>query len=148
MSQIQIRIVALLVACLMAAGPSSVWAQEGKTVTQLTDEAKAEYRALLDSAQKKFAAEDLEGAIADFEKAYEIRPSSNILYNVGRIHEQLGNIDEAIAYYERFIVAPNVEIKPRQDAVTRLKTLREVRDLKKQDEQKAAEQKKKETGLF
>lgn len=135
MRQIHYRLIALFVALLVGMGPSVAFAQgSGKTVTELTEEAKAQYRELLDSAQKKFASGDLEGAIVDFEAAYEIRPSSNILYNVGRIHEQMGNIDEAISNYERFIVAPNVDIKPRQDAVTRLKTLREVQAMQREEE--------------
>jgi tetratricopeptide (TPR) repeat protein len=126
------QIVALILAMGVALGPATIVAQDSgaKTATELNNEAKARFKKLSASAQKKYGAGDYEGAIADFEAAYEIKPTSNILYNIGRIHEQQGNIDEAIAYYDRFVVAPNVEIKARQDAVNRLRTLKEVRDLR------------------
>jgi tetratricopeptide (TPR) repeat protein len=135
------RMLSALLAVLLLWGPAPVAAQqaegEKKTATQLTKEAREKFRELSASAQKKFQDGDYDGAIADFEAAYAIKPSSNILYNIGRIHEQQGNIDEAISYYDRFVVAPNVEIKARQDAVNRLRTLKEVRDLRDQEAKKA-----------
>lgn len=119
-------VVGLLMSPLAAWGQGSgADGEEERSVAEL----EAEFKELSKSAQAKYAAGDYEGAIADFEAAYEIKPVSNILYNIGRIHEKEGNLDEAITYYERFVGAPNVEISARQDAVNRLRTLREVRDL-------------------
>jgi len=42
-------------------------------------------------------------AIQKFEKAYEFVPEANILFNLGRCHQSLGRVEEAIAYYQRFI---------------------------------------------
>lgn len=89
--------------------------------------AEERYDALTTQAATAYEAGEYAKAVELFEQAYELRAVSNILYNIGRIHEEAGNIDAAIEYYDKFVVAPNVQQAARKDALDRLKTLREVK---------------------
>ena len=91
-----------------------------------------QYDALTTQATAAYEAGDYAKAAQLFQQAYELRAVSNILYNIGRIHEEAGNIDGAIEYYDRFVVAPNVQQAARKDALERLKTLREVKAVRDQ----------------
>lgn len=96
------------------------------------DDAQAKFDALTQEATEHFESEEYDLAITKFQKAYELKPISNILYNIGRIYEKKGDIDNAIEYYDQFVVAPEVDQAPRQDALERLKTLREIKALREQ----------------
>ena len=111
----------LLCASLAVTVPTGVFAQE---------ESSAEFTDVTRQASEAYEAGDYDRAIRLFERAYELRPVSNILYNIGRIHEDAGNIDEAIEYYDQFVIAPNIEQTSRRDALDRLKTLREVKAMR------------------
>ena len=64
-------------------------------------------------------------AIQKFEKAYAFVPEANILFNLGRCHQSLGQVEEAIAYYQRFIAQPGISEADRARAVRRIETLRQ-----------------------
>ena len=87
----------------------------------------AQFNRLTAEASEAYEAGDYKTAVARFEEAYALKSVSNILYNIARIYEDAGDIDQAIAYYDKFVVAPNVESGARKDALERLKTLREVK---------------------
>lgn len=126
-------IAALLVGSLLCTSPLTLFAQE--TPTEQADV----FKELTTEAAEAYSAGDYARAASLFQQAYELRPVSNILYNIARIHEEAGNLDEAISYYDQFIVAPNVEQEARRDAVDRLKTLREVKEVQEREEREAAE---------
>lgn len=96
-----------------------------------------DFKRYTSEAAQAYEAGEYERAAELFEKAYGIRPVSNILYNIARIHEESGNIDMAIEYYDKFVVAPKVENNARKDALERLKTLREVKADQERKEQEA-----------
>lgn len=114
-------IATLLCASLALTTPVIAVAQEADT---------AEFTSLTEQASEAYNSGDYDEAVRLFQKAYDLRPVSNILYNIGRIHEDAGNIDQAIEYYDKFVVAPNVEQVSRRDALDRLKTLREVKAMR------------------
>lgn len=117
------RIVAtMLVGSLVLTTPCLVTAQEAASAEQ-----EEQFNALTAQATEAYEAGDYVKAAELFEQAYALKPVSNILYNIGRINEESGNIDGAIEFYDRFVVAPNVEQSARRDALERLKTLREVK---------------------
>ena len=91
-----------------------------------TSEQDTEFNRLTAEAAKNFEAERYDEAAGFFMKAYEIKPVSNILYNVGRVYEKAGELQLAVDHFERFVKAPNVEQAARQDAIERIKTIREV----------------------
>ena len=103
--------------------PFSAWAQDEAA---LSPEQNEEFKRLTTEAAQKFEAGDFEPAAKLFLEAYEIKPVSNILYNVGRIYEKAGNLPLALENFEKFVKSPNVEQEPRRDAVERIKTIREV----------------------
>ncbi len=89
-------------------------------------EQDVEFNRLTSEAAKNFEAGRYDAAADFFMKAYEIKPVSNILYNVGRVYEKAGELQLALDHFERFVKAPNVEQAARQDAIERIKTIREV----------------------
>jgi tetratricopeptide (TPR) repeat protein len=70
---------------------------------------------------------DFKDAITYLDEAYAIDPQAVLLYNKARAHEGLGNTDEAIANYARFLEQePNT--RDRGAIEQRLTTLRRQRD--------------------
>ncbi len=63
-------------------------------------------------------------AIERFEKAFEIVQDANLLFNLGRCHQSLGQFEEAIAYYQRFIAQPGISDSDRSRAAKRIESLR------------------------
>ncbi|MCA9716088.1 MAG: tetratricopeptide repeat protein [Myxococcales bacterium] len=107
-------------------GPLAVAAQEPSD-----DDA---YEALTEEAAIRYEKKEYAAAVALFERAYEIRPEPNILFNVGRIHEEAGNLNDAIGYYERFIQDTSADYDARQAALKRLTLLRELVNIEKRPE--------------
>jgi len=114
-------IAALLCASLMVSTPVVTFAQEAES---------AEFDSLTAQATEAYNEGRYDDAAELFKQAYALRSVSNILYNIGRIYEDSGDIDQAIEYYDQFVVAPNVEQTSRKDALDRLKTLREVKAMR------------------
>jgi tetratricopeptide (TPR) repeat protein len=63
------------------------------------------------------------------DEAYALRAEPVLLYNMARVHETMGNLDRAIATYERYLAeATDVPDRPALEArVANLKTMREDR---------------------
>ncbi len=112
----------LLCAALGAMTPAIAAAQDEPA-------ADLEFKDLTSEAAQAYEAGEYDRAVSLFKQAYALRNVSNILYNIGRIYEDAGDIDGAIEYYDQFVVAPNVEQASRKDALERLTTLREVQKL-------------------
>ncbi len=112
--------------------PALAHAQEGDPIAQRVNEL----------SNKGFAAyqkEDYATAIEYFEKAYALEEVPNLLYNIARCYEKMEQWDKAIAYYEQFIVAPEVESEGRQKALKRVENIREIiATTKDLDNQKSA----------
>ncbi len=64
---------------------------------------KAEASAFLVRGAELIDAEDLEGALAQFEAAYRLVPSPNILHNFGIVYQGLGRKAAALEAFERFL---------------------------------------------
>jgi competence ComEA-like helix-hairpin-helix protein len=88
--------------------------------------AEPSFDQLVKQGQKKFEAKDYDGALELFEEAYAIKPTANLLYNIARMYESLGQFQDAIDHYKKFLVAPDIDIQIRQEALERIKTLDEV----------------------
>lgn len=93
----------------------------------------ARYEELTAQAAAAYREGNYADAVALFEQAYAINRVANLLYNMGRAEEKAGDFEAAIAYYERFVNEPGVRLEARQDALARLKTLREVVELRAQE---------------
>lgn len=56
------------------------------------------------SARARYLDGDFEGAADDFRTAYDLFPeSAKLAFNLARVHERLGRLDHAVAYYERYL---------------------------------------------
>ncbi|WP_168210314.1 tetratricopeptide repeat protein [Persicimonas caeni] len=97
------RMVALLLSVALAA-PSVAWAAE-PSLAELSADERAELGRLFTAAQGAFESEEYAQAIAKLERAYEIFPEPNILYRIGDAYEQQGDLEEAVAYYQRYVEA-------------------------------------------
>jgi tetratricopeptide (TPR) repeat protein len=93
----------------VAASPSSV--------AQLNEEGAALY-----------SARDYRRAIEKFIQAYAIDSDPNLLFNIARCYEELGDADAAIEKYETFLNTPGADTRGRQRARESLAALRESRD--------------------
>lgn len=102
-----------------------------------SESAEERYKKHFQDGKQKYINQDFVGAVLAFEKAYEIRKNPKLLYNIGRIYERMSKFEKAIEHYDRFVHSPDIEARLRQDAVARLKTLREIVDL---DRNKASAQ--------
>lgn len=84
------------------------------SVAQLNEEGAAFY-----------AARDYRRAIEKFIQAYAIDSDPNLLFNIARCYEELGEVDAAIEKYEQFLKTPGADAKGRQRARESLTALRE-----------------------
>lgn len=65
-------------------------------------------------------------AIAVFEALYAERNSPNYLYNIARIQEDAGDLEGALANYDKFVDSPGVELDLRAAASERATTIRGI----------------------
>lgn len=115
----------LLVLTLMVTGPSaraeSGDAAEGGGATA----EGGDFDALVSQAMERYQARDYEQAIELFQRAYEIQPEPELVYNIARSHERLAHREEALAAYERFIELPGTTGELRARALENIRALRE-----------------------
>ena len=61
------------------------------------------YEELMDAARQAIEAEDFEVALANFELAYRSHQPGVLEYSIGRAHHHLGQHEQAIDFYNRFL---------------------------------------------
>jgi tetratricopeptide (TPR) repeat protein len=67
------------------------------------DSAAEEARRHFNRGRELYGAQQYREAIEEFERARQAKPLPAFDYNLGRCHEELGEIDEAIAAYESYL---------------------------------------------
>jgi tetratricopeptide (TPR) repeat protein len=97
--------------------------QNQVSVAQLNEEGAALY-----------AARDYRRAIEKFIQAYAVDTDPNLLFNIARCYEELGEVDAAIEKYENFLKTPGADTRGRQRARESLQSLRDARDGSSVDE--------------
>jgi tetratricopeptide (TPR) repeat protein len=125
---------ALLLALGLCAAPASA-ANESRAaapasqtnVAQLNEEGAAFY-----------AARDYRHAIEKFIQAYAVDSDPNLLFNIARCYEELGETDSAIEKYEAFLKTPGADARGRQRARESLAALREAADTARQHAEPSA----------
>src|SRR5688572_30400720 len=105
-----IRSSSLALCLAVAVGPASARAAETRSnaaapanqanVAQLNEEGAAFY-----------AARDYRRAIEKFIQAYAIDTDPNLLFNIARCYEELGEVDAAIEKYETFLKTPGADTR-------------------------------------
>jgi len=88
------------------------------------DEAKA--NELLDRASKAFEVGQYDLALELMEESFKLSPKPNVIFNIGRVYEEAGRLEEALDQYANFIVQPGMDLELRKFAAGRLAVLREI----------------------
>jgi tetratricopeptide (TPR) repeat protein len=73
-----------------------------------------------------YASRDYRHAIEKFIQAYAVDGDPNLLFNIARCYEELGETDAAIEKYETFLKTPGADARGRQRARESLTALREA----------------------
>jgi tetratricopeptide (TPR) repeat protein len=86
------------------------------------EEAAAQAKELFKTGQRLYKEAKYPEAIAKFEAVYELKPSPNVLYNIGKCHEQLGDVPKALRAFRDYLRrAPDAKDKDQvSDAVANL----------------------------
>ncbi len=92
------RLALVLFACALAATPARA------DTAHLRPEAQAH----LDSALKAYAAKDYDGAVREFQLAYDIDPSPHLLYAMAQADRLANQCGEAIDLYKRYLAAKQI----------------------------------------
>lgn len=98
----------------------------GERSASLTSKQQSEFDRLLGEASTKFDAGDFQGAVDAFEAAYAIRADASLLYNIGRVYEEMGSLEPAIEYYSKFARQPGIKLELREQAIERVKVLKDI----------------------
>ncbi len=115
----------IVAAALLACCPSvSALAQTGGAEPSEADFARVEQLYLEGVALYK--KNNHRAALAKFEEAYAIFPDPNLLYNMGRSHELLGELDEALVDFQKCIASPDVTDDLRGKATTRAEAIKKA----------------------
>lgn len=110
---------------------------EGDGATPSADQ-NSEAEALSDQAVEAFNDKRYDESIDLFEQAYALNSNPNYLFNIGRVYEEKGDLQQAVSHYQRFVSQPGVDLDSREAATARLKVLREaLRQLKEEEESEA-----------
>lgn len=104
----------ILLALMMCAAQPAV-AQDSRKIEDLSSKATAAYQA-----------EDYDKALDLFLQAYELKPEPAMAYNVARAYEARKEYANAEKYYRIFVEAPDVNLDARNDALQRIKLMREL----------------------
>ncbi len=81
---------------------------------------------LRELAEQRFFEEDFAGALRAFEQASELAPHPTDLFNMGRIREEMGELEPALRLYEEFVSQPQVPLEERAAAAERIEVLRKL----------------------
>ncbi|MDX2014226.1 MAG: PEGA domain-containing protein [Myxococcaceae bacterium] len=112
--------------CMHALAVALVVAAPGKTKPPTTPPAAEDPTAKAKEAfltgQRFYKEARYADAIAKFEEAYALKPSPVLFYNIGRCHEQLGDVPKALRAYRDYLrMAPDAKDKDTvSDAIANL----------------------------
>lgn len=106
--------------------PTSEEAAPDAVETGASAERKSEAEQLSEQAIAEFSTKNYDGAVELFEQAYEIDPQPNYLFNIGRVYEEAGKLEQAVEYYSQFVKQPGVDIDSREVAFERLRVLQAI----------------------
>lgn len=109
------------------------------TDQELSDEEQKKFDKLVKNGKRHFAQNNYQQALQRFEKAYEIKRSSNLLFNMGLVAEKSGDLETALDYYKTFVVSPNVSLDLRDKAQKRIKVIEPIVEDQREDEESADE---------
>ncbi|MBI4817074.1 MAG: PEGA domain-containing protein [Deltaproteobacteria bacterium] len=94
--------------------------------TKLGDDATTpdgQYKSRIEAGKKAFSRGSYEEAIQEFKAAYDLKPSSGIIFNIAKSYERLARYEEAIDYFQQYLQSePNAKDKADvEETIKRLK---------------------------
>ena len=91
-----------------------------------SDDAFERAEVLRKQAIEAYSAGDLETTLEKFKAAYDVDPSPAFLFNIGRVYEEMGELELALEYYETFARQPRLRLEEREQAAERIEVLRKL----------------------
>src|SRR5262245_2799000 len=85
----------------------------------------AQVERLAKEAAIAFKGADYQRAVELLERAYQIRQVANILYNIARSYDKLGEVEKAIEHYRRYADSSDADPKLKAKAEARLQSYEE-----------------------
>lgn len=140
-------VIGTLCAVLLATGPSLALARVDAAPSAATPETTADAEALSEQAVEAFSAKRYDESIGLFEQAYALDANPNYLFNIGRVYEEKGDLEQAVAHYQKFVSQPGVDLESREAATERLKVLRAALQQLKEDSESEDPEEADETAL-
>ena len=122
----RLRLPCLLALGLCAAPTLAANEGRGAAASNQTSSSQTNVAQLNEEGAAFYAARDYRHAIEKFIQAYAVDGDPNLLYNIARCYEELGETDAAIEKYEAFIKTPGADARGRQRARESLTALRET----------------------
>jgi PEGA domain len=92
---------ALAAVCLLAA-----FCAAGSARAQVSDSVRTEAREHFDRGLRLFNQQDNEGALAEFQRAYELVPHPMVLYNLGLVLSAAGRPIQAVDAFDKLLANP------------------------------------------
>jgi tetratricopeptide (TPR) repeat protein len=124
-ASIPLRFPLWLLASLAVGSTPDAWAADK---TSAASPGASNVAQLNEEGATLYAARDYRRAIEKFIQAYAIDADPNLLFNIARCYEELGEVDAAIEKYETFLKTPGADTRGRQRARESLAVLRESRN--------------------
>src|SRR5690348_4833334 len=93
-----------------------------------SDAEAARIAELNEAGARAYNGRNYRAAIEKFVEAYAIDHDPNLLFNIARSYEKLGEVDAAIEKYEAFMAAPGADTEGRLKAKASLAELQKLRD--------------------
>ena len=129
MSKIALSTVTLsaVVAVLGVAVPSSAFAAEPSSAAS-DNPTSARIAELNEAGARAYQSRNYRAAIEKFVEAYAIDHDPNLLFNLARCYEKLGDLPAAIEKYQAFLAAPGADTEGRVKANASLAELERLRE--------------------
>lgn len=137
------RALGLVCASVLTIGPALAHAQPAEggasdATSEATPAQNSEAEKLSDQAVEAFDDKRYDESIDLFEQAYALNSNPNYLFNIGRVYEEKGDLEQAVVHYQEFVSQPGVDLGAREAATERLKVLREaLRQLEEDNKEEA-----------
>jgi tetratricopeptide (TPR) repeat protein len=87
----------------------------------------AKARESFQRGEAAYAKGELKQALAEFLRAYELAPSMELEFDLGRVYERLGEADKAIAHFQAYVDGAQLQDSERAQIEARIAKLVELR---------------------
>src|SRR4051794_1962396 len=95
------RFLAVVAALAVTAPELSAFAQQSASPPSKAAQTEAFSR--FNKGKELFSEGDLQAALIEFRRAYELAPNYVVLYNIGNVYYQLQDYPNALTYLERYL---------------------------------------------